>query len=398
MKDSSETLKISLLKKIALPIIFSIVVFSVFLFSLEMILRTTHMFGARLSWVIPDPLIGYRYEPGGEYWSLKENDHPITGKFNNYGWRDDDWSLEKPPKTYRIAVLGDSIIEALQVESDAAFLSLTEQMLNQNHELKVDLMNFGRSGFTQTEELLVLKNDVEQFAPDMVILFFLPSNDIRDVNRKTSTDNNRPFYTVSENGELQLDRSFAETRSYKISSFFNRLTVHSALINLIKERYKAYAQQTNADIQNVAVTKDAIQSSPVSDGYLSLCTIKPNISYLENYSLNKLLIKAMSDYCKKRGIRFMLVTTNISTYVYTPPKTFNPIFFEEDLGEYASLLDIDYMGLQSIFAEYFANTGQFLDFSKGYGHWNYLGHKIVAETLVNKLNDIIYLQGKEKIE
>lgn len=104
----------------------------------------------------------------------KENDHPITGKINSYGWRDKELSLKKPQNTYRIAVLGDSLVEAFQVESDRTFLALTEQQLNEEHKLKVELMNFGHGGYTQSEELLVLENQVEQFSPDMVIVFFSP--------------------------------------------------------------------------------------------------------------------------------------------------------------------------------------------------------------------------------
>lgn len=396
MKDSSNELKTSRIKKTALPIAFSIIIFSVFLLSLEVILRTTHLFGARLSWVIPDPLLGYRYMPGREFWFFKENDHPITGRINNYGFRDDDWELNKPSGTYRIAVLGDSIVEALQVEADRTFLSLTEHNLNQNHELKVDLMNFGRSGFTQTEELLVLKNDVMQFAPDMVILFFLPSNDIRDVNKKTSADINRPFYNVSESGELQLDTSFADSSSYKISSFLSRLKLHSALINLIRERYNVYKQQENPNALNIPLTKNAIKSSNENGNFLSLCTNKPDTSASENYNLNKLLIKVMSDYSKEHGIRFMLVTTNIHSYAY-PIQRYNPNFFEDDLGEYSNSLNIEYMGLQRVFREYYITTGNYLDWLEGYGHWNYLGHKVVADNLTNKLEEIIYSENKETI-
>lgn len=399
MKDSSEALETSRPKKIALSIIFSIVVFSVFLFSIEMILRTTHLFGARMSWVIPDPLIGYRYKPGSEFWHFKENDHPITGKFNNYGWRDDDWSMEKPENTYRIAVLGDSIVEALQVESDRTFLSLTEQTVNQNHELKIDLMNFGRSGFTQTEELLVLQNDVEQFNPDMVILFFLPSNDIADISRKTAVDYTRPFYLVSEDGELRLDTSFADTRSFRISSILSRFKRHSALINLITERYKAYRMKSK--VKNVPRTPLPQGFLYKNGTYLDLCTDRQSQGSLTNYSLNKLLIKEMSDFCKKRGIRFMLVTTNIPAYIpsnKTINPVFNPNFFEDDLRDYSASLDIEYMGLQSVFRKNYEANGQYLDWMEGRGHWNYLGHAVVAEALTKKLIGLIYADDKETLK
>ena len=175
MIDNSKILKSSKLRRLIKNIIFSFIAFFIFLGILEIVLRTTHLFNARISWSEPDSILGWRFTPGRRYWFNKENDHPVTGRINSYGWRDEGWSLLKYNNIYRIAVLGDSFVEAFQIESEHTFLSLTEQKLNKlnkNHDIKVDLMNFGRSGCTQTEELLILKNCVAQFSPDMLVLFF----------------------------------------------------------------------------------------------------------------------------------------------------------------------------------------------------------------------------------
>ena len=113
-----------------LNIIFSFIVFLVFILFLEVVLCTTHLFNARLTWLKPDPILGYRFVPGSKHWHNKENDHPITGKINTYGWRDKEWSLQKPPDVFRIAVLGDSYVVAYEVELDSTFLKLTEKQLN----------------------------------------------------------------------------------------------------------------------------------------------------------------------------------------------------------------------------------------------------------------------------
>lgn len=102
-------------------LLFSLLSFLMFLFLLETILDQTHLFNAKKSWSIADPLIGYRYVPGSHYWYDMENDHPITGVINHHGWRDKDRSLEKSEGTYRIALLGDSFVEAFQVEDEKTF-------------------------------------------------------------------------------------------------------------------------------------------------------------------------------------------------------------------------------------------------------------------------------------
>lgn len=370
-------------------IIFSlslIIILSLFFVTLETTLRRTHLFGASVSAAMPDPILKWRFTPNHNYWVFKENDHPITGKFNGFGWRDHEWSIAKSANTFRIAVLGDSFVEAFQVESDRTFAAIIEQEMNKNSDTKIELMNFGRSGFTQTEELIVLKNDVIQFDPDMVILFFLPDNDIQDVSRETAYGS-RPFYRVDESGGLILDTSFNGTTEYKIRSIINHVKQRSALASLLTERYNAFKQQLN---KNKFKDNDKVQKG--INGFLSLCTTSPDQKYVRSYQLNKRLIKEIAEYSEGKGIRFMLAT--ISTSAYKPEieqqyisidPSFNANFFEDDLREFAGTLNIDYLGLQRTFRQSYEKTGESLH----WGHWNYQGHEVVADVLSDKLKRII---------
>ena len=81
-----------------------------------------------------------------------------------------------------------------------------------------------------SEELLVLENQVEQFSPDMVIVFF-PPNDIKDVSRETTSELLRPFYNISGD-ELKLDTSFVKTRKFRNRHGF---TQYSVLLFLLRK-------------------------------------------------------------------------------------------------------------------------------------------------------------------
>ncbi len=78
MRGNSETPKRLKLRNIILNLAFLLIIFFVFIGALELLLRTTHLFGARISWSQPDPILGWRFTPGSHYWFNKENDHPIT--------------------------------------------------------------------------------------------------------------------------------------------------------------------------------------------------------------------------------------------------------------------------------------------------------------------------------
>jgi hypothetical protein len=367
--------------------LFLVYVIALALILMELVLRTTHLFGARVIWTERDPVLGWRFIPGHAYWHRQENDHAITGRINKYGWRDVDWSLRKPANAYRIAVLGDSFVEAVQVESDRTFLSLASKRLSAKLGRPVEMMSFGRSGFTQTEEYLVLQRDVARFAPDIVIAVFFPGNDIADVSRETARNRMRPFFSMTGNGRLVLDTSFNRLREYRHKSALYELQRYSALLSLVAEKRSALRQQKWTD--------GATPSETRLRGYMTLCTRSPDPVYVRNYRLNKALIEAMAEYCRRREIRFVLVC--VDTEGYRPETerkwtrldpSVNVNFFDDDLARYSRSLGIEFIGLQRAFRRSYEESRTPLHFG-AWGHWNYRGHDLVADVLAEKLTPVL---------
>jgi hypothetical protein len=75
----------------------------------------------------------------------------------------------KPPGVFRIAVVGDSNVESLQVERKDNFCSQLEQSLSKDLKQKVEVLNFGVSSYNLGQMLLRLKTLALDFAPDMVL-------------------------------------------------------------------------------------------------------------------------------------------------------------------------------------------------------------------------------------
>ena len=66
-----------------------------------------------------DPVLGYRLIPGMSGWYSREGRGWV--EINSDGFRDIEHGVQKPPDVYRIAVIGDSYVEALQVDRDKSF-------------------------------------------------------------------------------------------------------------------------------------------------------------------------------------------------------------------------------------------------------------------------------------
>jgi hypothetical protein len=371
---------------------FTALVLLIFFAAAEIVLRTTHLFGARLSYSHPDPVLGYRLTPHRKYWHFRENTHPITGKINSFGWRDHDRTLEKPESAYRVAILGDSQVESINVELDSTFCSIAERQLTERYDHRFELLNFGRSSFTQTEELLILRDEVLRFSPDAVFVLLLPHNDISDVRRETTGSTLRPFFLFSEGGEPTLDTSFHRSRSYRIRSILNPWKQRSALISLVVERYHL-SRRMRTVRPPVALAGDDRKIH----GPLSVCTASADTALVSSYRLNKILLAEMADLCRREGIAFGLIS---SSWIYRTEAcneyrsidpSFDPDFLEEDLGAFADSIGIDFLGLQKPFRRSYEKTGEALD----WGHWNYHGHRFVAELLTAKLEEMISRQGRQ---
>jgi lysophospholipase L1-like esterase len=350
----------------------------------EAVLRVTHLFGARVSFATPDSVLGFRYVPGADYWNAQEAAHPIVGKINRFGWRDKDWSLQKPSGVSRVAVLGDSFVEAFQVESERTFLSLTEKALLEQKDIRAELMNFGRSGFTQTEELIVLEREVIRFRPDAVVVFFFPGNDIADVSPETASNSLRPFYCRSDDGSLVLNTRFTESAGYRIRRGLDGIKRHSAMLSLLGERSNAVSRKG----------EDLTLSQQLRQGYLSLCTNTPDAVFLRSYEMNERLLRAMAVFASSAKLPMLLVTLDNPAYrpeieaqFREADPSFDPGCFENDMRLLAQSINIYHLGLQTVFRRAYQTDGKSLHWNGG--HWNYAGHRIVAEALAQELAEVL---------
>ena len=354
---------------------------------LEVVLRTTHVFGARLAWAEPDDAICYRFTPGSPYWQFKENDHPVAGTINSLGWRDRERSLAKPPGCFRVCFLGDSILAAFEVETDSTFVAIAEDELNHRRGRAVEILNLGLPGATQTEELIVLQRDVGRLSPDLVALFFNPGNDIGDVRRETRGPG-RAYFVVTPDGGLTLDTRFSQRRQYRIRKAINGLKQRSALISLLAERFNLF---TRGRRLGAAAAED--RGFPRQ---LRLCTASPDSVYAQNYRLNKRLIREMATWCSDRGVEFLLVCGS-STYEPQDVRAFQELdpsfdadFFERDLAAHADSLGVEYLGLQTLFRAQADSGGRPLH----WGHLSYRGHRVVAGAVGGAVDRIIAQRSK----
>jgi hypothetical protein len=91
-------------------------------------------------------------------------------RFNSIGAQDVEHSIAKPANTTRVAFLGDSFVEALQVDRSSNMCGQIEQTLNKISTKPVEMFNFGVSSANLSQCYLRLKHRVLPYKPDLVIV------------------------------------------------------------------------------------------------------------------------------------------------------------------------------------------------------------------------------------
>lgn len=129
----------------------------------------------------PDRVVGWKQVPNlrwtwaGHYWYA--SDFSVDVETNPAGFRDLARDVAKPPGMTRVAVLGDSFIEAVQVPLEKTATQILERRLNtpldanSERPQRWEVLNFGISNYGVGQYLLAWEQYASQYKPDYVAIF-----------------------------------------------------------------------------------------------------------------------------------------------------------------------------------------------------------------------------------
>ena len=126
----------------------------------------------------------YYYEPDVGYTLLKPGSHyewqDIPVNINSHGLRAPETTYEKPPDTFRILNLGDSVAMGWGVREEVTYGRRLEDSLNQKGtgNLRYEVINAGTPDWNLENELAYLKAEGLEYEPDLILLDLTIANDI----------------------------------------------------------------------------------------------------------------------------------------------------------------------------------------------------------------------------
>jgi len=349
-----------------------------------------------------DEYRGAALRPGAAGWS--HGDRKVWIRINSAGFRDREHVKTKPTNTLRIAVLGDSYVEAKQVHMEDAFWMVLEHELAKcqfTGDRSVEVLSFGVSGYGTTQEIMTLRHRVWDYSPNIVILAFLTGNDVRNNSRALQNDPMRPYF-IYKDGGLVFDASFRDLAAFRARQTIFAKFVYWALnysrvlqvINKVKNNLRRASRiqvrQKRNGSQNIIGQElgldDNVYLEPIDH------------AWKESWEVTEGLIVLMRDEVEEKGRDFLVVTLSNGIQVHPDPSIRQA--FMEDLGSgdlfypdsrIKALGDREgfmVLNLGQDFQAYAEQHKVFLHGSGtnlGNGHWNLEGHRLAGEIIARKL-------------
>jgi len=328
-------------------------------------------------------------------WHTAEYD--VWVHINSQGLRDREHALQKPPNTFRIAVLGDSYTEALQVPMEKDYSSVLERELTgcpSLHGQSVEVMNFGVNTFTTAQELLRLRERVWPYSPDLVILAFDTGNNVFKNSRALQKDPNRPYF-VERDGRLVLDDSFAHLPGARARWLWNHFSSwsikHSRLLQVVAAGTN-YMRYGNID----GLSPTGMGLSPV------LYRDPDNPAWQDAWRVSEDLIAQMQQEVSVRGSRFLLLTLSSSIQVDPSPAErqrlmqrvgITDLFYPDHrIQQFAVSRGIPVLTLAPYLQKYAEENQVAVHGQRSADHQgllNELGHKVAGQLVAQKVCDDI---------
>ncbi|MGH8547405.1 MAG: SGNH/GDSL hydrolase family protein [Methylococcales bacterium] len=297
----------------------------------------------------PDEGLGWKQVPNlhwtwtGFFWYAA--DFSVEVETNPLGFRDLAREFSKPQGVTRVALLGDSFIEAVQVPLTKTATQLLERRLNTSlgrdpeHPQRWEVLNFGISNYGVGQYLLTWEQYASRYHPDYVAIFVARLHMKRTINKYeygafTATAKEklwiRPTFRI-ENGSLIREpakdfNKFVEAQEDLTKAEFAGKKIRRKRMQLLT---LYYARRIRDDLgrlfRRFYQTSDQITTSPRIDPDADGALFAVNLKIIEDlgrkvhsagsrlvvldasqyFGDNEIVSRTLNEFCAKYGFGYI---------------------------------------------------------------------------------------------
>jgi hypothetical protein len=335
---------------------------------------------------VRDPVIGKRYVRSfDDDVYVPESGRTIRLRFNRDGFRGPDVPYDTPAGTRRIAVIGDSMTVVVATAEEKTMVADLERRLHAAFPGEHwEVLNFGVSSASTGQELVLYRELVWRYQPDIVVLAFFVGNDLADNSRRL-TGARRIYFDLDDDGGVrQLPYSAAASGLSKWLNQHSRFYVWYRIVRTrSRERMRELAGRLPSRFQvfNTAGNSDVDHA----------------------WELTRRLLAQFRDEVARRGARFVVAVLPTGPQIYDDlwaevidgagddARFFDQTYPERRLEGICGELDIPCVTMADAFRE--AAAGQAAKdesrffYGNGRAHFTDAGNRLAAEILFDRLED-----------
>jgi hypothetical protein len=362
-----------------------------------------HLCGARFeaSLFQMDPVRNYSFRPGATGWRTDEND--VFVRVNKFGNRDRERSVHAAPGTLRIAVLGSSYTAALEVEQQETYTALLERELSRPGA-PVEVLNFGVEGYGPAQFFYTLRNQVWSFHPQIVIAEVSLRICVLTSTRKMHpTGMSYPYFRLAGDSVIpdEASEEVARPTNEEISvSNHIRAALNSTDLILLTTSFKKEPELTLRSFAGLESAKRTAIADARLDPWNWTLVAPPVPEIEQGWQVLERLIRLMQSEAAAHGAEFWVIISNDPFQVNPDPTVAETLrremgastltYGDDRFEHYLRAEHMNHIHLEPALLAYVQQTGSYLHGgvkrAPGEGHWNALGHRVVAQIVASELH------------
>ena len=300
--------------------------------------------------LIPHPTRGFAFRPDTVSWH-QELDFTVPVKVNSHGLRGEEIGPKSGKK--RILIIGDSTTYGSGVPQEQIIPSILAEDLDPQ---KVEVVNGSFTTYNTVQELLYLEEEGLTFKPDLVLLAFSPNTDIQAntlaLQQLAQKHNRRPYATLTPQGELELDLTYAEQfyqdqqerADTRKASFWKKFVTYK----LIKKYVKGFKSSKWND-PNMFIGWPFLAGFAPEHSTRGMSAEEYQVLWEDGWNVTKALILRMREESRKAGAGFAMMVMAPKLQVETT--------YQQKVQEVFPHLKLDVTRINRAFEEFGKQSG-----------------------------------------
>jgi hypothetical protein len=350
--------------------------------------------GEQAAYTIFDPILGWRNKPGASV-EYNRREYRTSVRINTLGFRDVERARTKPADRGRVLVLGDSFVEAYGVELEEGFTRRLEAIAGEAG-CPVDVVNAGVHGYSTDQEALWYEREGKDLGADVTIIAPYYNDFVHNVRDRYS-GSIKPLVEVHDGVLVPVNTPLPEPppKPANPAAPAPRPVEGSALRALVLERLLRGAPQWYARLADAGFV-EAYEPDGLSDE-MRVYRNRGNNPLIESaWTRTASILASLADAVRASGGKPVIL--HVPARFEVSDRAFDLTILRYGLDREAW----DPGRVSQRLAEIAENTGfAFLDPTEALrassgltrgepyfpvdGHWNRLGHDVVARELFSFL-------------